>query len=345
MRILATADPELPVPPKLYGGIERIVDLLVRGLKARGHEVALVAHRDSSCPADKLFHWPGLRSQDAVDVLRNTVALYAAVREFRPDVLHSFSRALYMLPLYMSSLAKVMSYQRPPGLRQIRLASVLGGRTLTFTGCSEFICKRGQAAGGLWLAIHNFVDLDSYQYQPEVPSDAPLVFLSRIERIKGAHTAIEVALKTGRRLLIAGNHGESGQEGRYWREEIAPYLGRNGVEYVGPVNDAEKNQLLGSAAAMIVPIEWDEPFGIVFAEALACGTPVISCPRGALPEIIRHGTDGFLVQSVADACAAVEKLPGLARQVCRERAERCFSAPVIVSKYEQLYASAVGGKA
>jgi len=344
MRILITCDPELPVPPGLYGGVERIVDIVVRGIRTRGHAVGLVAHRDSTCAADQHFAWPGLRSQDAGDDLRNTATLWRAVREFRPHILHSFSRLLYMLPLYASRLPKIMSYGRPPGFRQVRLASLLGGDALNFTGCSEHICNEGRRAGGAWHAIHNCVELEIYEYRPAVPPDAPLVFLSRVERIKGAHTAIQVALKTGRRLLIAGNHGESGEEGRYWKGEIAPYLGRNGIEYVGPVNDAQKNQLLGNAAAMIVPIEWDEPFGIVFAEALACGTPVISCPRGALPEIVRHGTDGFLVQSVADACLAVEKLPGLARLACRERVERCFSAPMIVSKYEQLYASVVSNE-
>lgn len=344
VRVLITADPELPVPPKLYGGIERIVDLLVRGLKARGHEVALVAHRDSSCSADRLFPWPGLRSQDAVDILRNTRALRTAVREFRPDVLHSFSRALYLLSLLPSRIPKIMSYQRHPGFRQVAWASRLGGKSLVYTGCSEHICQQGRSAGGTWYPIHNCVELDKYTFQPAVAPDAPLVFLSRVERIKGAHTAIEIARRSGRRLLIAGNHGTSGEERRYWDLEIAPHLGHDGIKYVGPVNDIQKNELLGSAAAMVVPIEWDEPFGIVFAEALACGTPVISCPRGALPEIIRQGIDGFLVQSIADACAAVEKLQGIARAACRDRAERCFSASVIVAIYEQLYASAIGAR-
>jgi glycosyltransferase involved in cell wall biosynthesis len=107
----------------------------------------------------------------------------------------------------------------------------------------------------------------------------------------------------------------------------------------------QKNELRASAAVMIIPIEWDEPFGIVFAEAAAYGTRVISCPRGALPENIRRSIDGFLTQSVADACVAFGKLPGQARQACREQAHLCSSAPVVVSKYELLYARNTGGKA
>lgn len=343
MRILLTADPELPVPPKLYGGIERIVDVLVRELRARSHEVGLVAHRDSTSPAVKSFSWPGLRSQNRWDVLRNTVALWRTVRQFKPDVVHSFSRLAYLLPFLLTPNSKlqtpklVMSYQRKPTLKQVTRAAKLGGRTLAFTGCSEYICREGRMGGGNWHAIHNCVELDKYTFQPSVPADAPLVFLSRVERIKGAHTAIAVAKRTGRRLLIAGNHGTTGEEGRYWETEIAPHLGRDGIEYVGPVDDARKNKLLGQAAAMIVPIEWDEPFGIVFVEALACGTPIISCPHGALPEIVRHGADGFLVNSVEEACDAVVKLPVINRAECRQRAESEFSSGVVTEKYVALY--------
>ena len=340
MRILLTADPELPVPPQLYGGIERIVDLLITGLQTRGHTVGLVAHRDSTSPAAQVFPWPGLRSQQKLDTLRNTAALYSAVQQFQPDLIHSFSRVLYLLPLLTTRIPKVMSYQRRPSRRPVSWAAKLARGSLTFTGCSEHICRGGRLAGGVWHPIYNCVEIEKYTFQPTVTqSDAPLVFLSRVERIKGAHTAIAAALLTKRRLLIAGNHGTTGEEGRYWQEAIMPHLGRDGIEYVGPVNDAQKNALLGTAAAMIVPIEWEEPFGIVFAEALACGTPVISCPLGALPEIVRHSIDGYLVNSVESACTAIQNLPLIDRRNCRQRAEDCFSASVIVNKYEQLYHS------
>jgi glycosyltransferase involved in cell wall biosynthesis len=339
MRILITADPELPVPPTLYGGIERIIDILVRDLRTRGHEVGLVAHRDSTCRGDHFFPWPGLRSQSALDTLRNTVYLRSAVQQFKPDLLHSFSRLQYLLLLLPNSLPKVMSYQRRPTERTVQRAAKLAGSSLTFTGCSEHICQQGRIAGGVWHPIYNCVELEKYTFQPTVPEDAPLVFLSRVERIKGAHTAIAVARATGRRLLIAGNYANSGEAGLYWQNEIMPNLGQNGIEYIGPVNDTQKNDLLGQALAMIVPIEWEEPFGIVFAEALACGTPVISCARGALPEIIRHGIDGYLIRDVAEACEAIQNLSRLDRSCCRQRAEQNFSAPVILDQYETLYDS------
>lgn len=345
MRILVTADPELPVPPRLYGGIERIVDVLVKGLEARGHTVGLAAHRESTCAASRLFPWPGARSQDAVDIVRNTAALHAAARQFRPDVLHSYSRALYLLPLLPTRLPKIMSYQRHPGLRQVAWAARLGGGSLTFTGCSEHICQWGARGGGTWRAIHNCVELDKYTFRPAVAPDAPLVFLSRVERLKGAHLAIDIARRSGRRLLIAGNHGATGEDARYWEQEIAPHLGRDGIEYVGPVDDRQKDELLGGAAAMVVPIQWDEPFGIVFAESLACGTPVISCPRGALPEIVRDGVEGYLVAGADDGARAVAGLARIDRGACRARAEQCFSAAVVVALYEALYQSVARPKA
>ena len=213
--------------------------------------------------------------------------------------------------------------------------------SLTFTGCSGYIAGNGRRAGGRWEAIHNPVDVDRFAFSPSVPGDAPLVFLSRVERIKGAHTAIAVARRTGRRLLIAGNHSASGPEARYWEEEIRPHLGRDGIEYVGPVDDPQKIALLGGALAMIVPIEWNEPFGIVFAEALACGTPVISAPRGALPEIVASGVHGFLVEGVDAACAAVSRVGQIDRAACRRRAEEAFSAAFIVQEYERLYRSVI----
>ena len=332
----------LSVPPRFYGGIERIIASLIEKLRSRGHVVGLVAHPDSSAPTEFFLGWPHLEPRTVAQHMRNMFALRRAVLEFKPFLVHSFSRLLYMLPLLQGKVPIVMSYQRPTGGRQISVASKLAGDRLAFTGCSEYIAGMGRPHGGTWHAIPNFVDTDRYPFSRSVPKDAPLVFLSRIEKIKGVHIAIEVALRTGRRLIIAGNHAESGPDRLYFDESVKPFIGRNGIEYVGPVDDTAKIGLLGSALAMIVPILWDEPFGIVFAEALACGTPVISSPRGALPEIVRPGMDGFLVNSVEAACLAVSQIGGLDRGNCRQRVEEKFSAEVVTNQYEALYRSLSG---
>lgn len=339
MRILLTADPEIEVPPRLYGGIERIVDMLVRRMRAAGHRVGLVARPGSACVSDAFYPWPGLSSLAKADTLSNVFALRRAVREFQPDVVHSFSRIAYLLPLLRGPRPFVMSFQREPTHRTVRLAVGLAapGR-ITFTGCSEYIARQGRPGGGEWHGIPNFADTEGLTLNPSVPPDAPLVFLSRVEEIKGAHWAIEIARRTGRRLIIAGNHSDRDDpEGVFWRQKIAPEIGKGGVEYVGPVDDVQKNALLQQALAMIVPIQWNEPFGIVFAEALACGAPVISCPRGSLPEIVRPGVDGFLIKSIEEGCEAVGKVHALDRTECRRRAVEHFSADAVVARYLDLY--------
>ena len=338
VRVLLTVDPDIPVPPKLYGGIERVVDLLIQELRRRKHQVGLVAHADSECEVDFLQPWSGTSARIASHV-SNTVTLMKAVGAFRPQLVHSFSRLAYLMPLLIQRLPKIMSYQRHTRGKQITIASRLAGDSLIFTGCSEFIASMGRQWSTGWVAIPNFVDTNLYAFKPQVADDAPLVFLSRIERIKGAHTAIAVALKTNRRLILAGNRVDHEEGNAYWKNEIEPHLKKDGIEYVGPVNDEQKNELLGKAAAMIVPIEWDEPFGIVFAEALACGTPVISCARGALPDIINHGEHGFLIRSVEEGLEAVRRLGEIKRSDCRRRAQERFSRNVVVSQYEALYAS------
>ena len=337
MRILLTADPEIAVPPRGYGGIQRIVDALVREYRAQGHTVGLAARAGSESPADAVFGWPGNSSLSKLDTLRNTLALRRAARDFRPDLLHSFSRLAYLAPLLPTRLPKIMSYQRHTGGRQVALAARLGGRSLRFTGCSEFISAMGRKAGGDWRTIFNFIEPDKLDFVPSVPPDAPLVFLSRVESIKGADLAIAVARAAGRRLIIAGNHADTGPERDYWDREIAPHLGTAGIEYAGEVDDVRKNALLGRAAAMIVPIQWDEPFGIVFTEALAAGTPVITCARGALPEIVEEGRTGFFMGTVAEGAAAVGRLADIDRAECRRAALGRLSLAACAAQYVALY--------
>jgi len=337
MRILLTADPELPVPPQGYGGIERIVDALVRSYRSQGHPVGLVAHPASGSPADELFPWAGRRSPSGRDTLLNALTLRRAVRTFRPDVLHSFSRLAYLLPLLPSRLPKVMSYQRHTGGRQIALAARLAGASLRFTGCSEFICAQGRRAGGRWDAIPNFVEPDRYTFVPGVAADAPLVFLSRLESIKGPDLAIAIARAGGRHLILAGNRPDGGSEKAFWDTRIAPHLGREGIEWIGEIDDEAKNIVLGRAAALLVPVQWDEPFGIVFVEALACGTPILTCRRGATPEIIDEGRTGFFVSNADDGAAAIARLGALDRAACRRVAETRFSREACAAQYLALY--------
>ena len=157
MRILITADPEIEVPPRLYGGIERIVDGLVRHLRARGHKVCLVAKPGSQCPADAFYPWPGASSLSRADTVRNGLTLWRAVRAFKPDVIHSFSRLAYLTPLLRGTIPIIMSFQRDPTMRTVGMALKLASpEVVRFTGCSDYIAACGRRAGGDWRGIPNF---------------------------------------------------------------------------------------------------------------------------------------------------------------------------------------------
>ncbi|MGH9346651.1 MAG: glycosyltransferase [Vicinamibacterales bacterium] len=340
MRIAITADPYLPIPPRFYGGIERVVDLLVRGLGARGHDVTLFAHPDSRTTATL---WPygvpphttrGARARELAQVGAGLWLLRRSV-----DLVHSFGRLAALVPvLPLGGLPKIQSYQRPIPWDGVRHATRLARGRFVFTACSTSMYAGQDARGGAeWRTVFNGVDLTRYTPVAQVPADAPLVFLGRIERIKGPHHAVAIARRAGRRLVIAGNIFRCHDDPGFYEREVAPHVDGDAVQYAGPVDDGQKNRLLGSAAALLMPIEWDEPFGIVMAEALACGTPVIAFPRGSVPEVVVHGANGFHCGSVGEAAAAVAALGRIDRAAVRADAERRFGHDAIVTEYERLY--------
>ena len=162
------------------------------------------------------------------------------------------------------------------------------------------------------------------------------MFLSRLDKIKGCHNAIALAKKTGRKLIIAGNISHVKEEQTYFETEIKPHVDGNKIQYVGPLNDEEKNEYLGKCAALLMLIEWDEPFGMVMAEAMACGTPVIGFKRGSVPEVVEEGITGFVIDTLEEAIVAVKKIPIIDRSRCRERALGRFNVDIIAKDYLDL---------
>lgn len=336
MRILLVADAMIPVPPEQYGGIERVIDTLCREYVRLGHSVLLIAHPNSKCDVD-LIALPGRECTRTLDILRNAITIARAVYYFKPHIVHSFGRLAQIAPLLPTSVPKIMSYQREPYLPGIARAGRLARRgTLMFTGCSDYIAGQIARVATGPATVYNAAPIAKYDFKAVVADDAPLVFLGRIERIKGVHNAIEIALRTGRRLIIAGNVPEGEEHALYYRTMVEPHLGSD-VSYVGPVNDAQKNSILGAAAALIMAIEWNEPFGIVMAESLACGTPVLGTPRGAVPEVVEHGINGFLGDTPSAIAGCVSQLTQLDRGRCRQMFLDRFSERAIARQYLKLY--------
>jgi len=347
MRIAVTVDPYIPVPPRLYGGIERVVDLAVRGLASRGHQVTLFAHPDSTVPVPLVPYGVPPHSGRVVrarELWQLGSALLARRHAF--DVVVSWGRLAALAPILpLRHLPKIQRYCRNvvPWTSVCRAAR-LAGDSISFMGASASVydeLPRYGARGGRWYTVYDAIEPSQYVFEGRVAADAPLVFLGRIERIKGAHTAIAIATLARRKLVIAGNRAESGPEADYFEREIAPHLDRDGVRYIGPVDDRAKNALLGSAAALLFPIAWKEAFGVVMAESMACGTPVIAFPCGSVPEIIRDGVNGFIATDVPSAVLAVSRVAGLDRRQVRADCEARFSDRVLVDRLLSVIGDAV----
>lgn len=333
-------DPDIPVPPRHYGGIERVIHDLAQRYCALGHEVTLVAGPGSRSPGRLITYGRSGAGTIRIDWRLMTEVAPILLRESaRHDVVHNFGRLAWLFPIVWARARKVQTYMRYVAPRNIRMLNSLHPRRLTFTGVSDAIAGTGRPGGGDWRTVYNCAQIGQFDFVPEVPADAPLVFLGRLERCKGAHTAITVSELTGRRLVIAGNISTLPGERAYFENEIRPRIDGERVRYIGVVDNARKNELLGSAAAMLLPVEWFEPFPVVLPEAFACGTPILAFPGGGVPEGIEAGVTGWLCRSAVEMAALVERIPELSRAACRRIAQGRFSDDAIARAYLDIYAS------
>jgi len=330
-------DPGVSVPPKLYGGHERLVYMFAEQYIQMGHAVTIMAGPDSYC-SGKTIHFgknglPKSKFQSLWEVFVAWKYLYFNHQEY--DLIHNFGRLVYLIPILNKQVQKIMTYGRVVTSKNIEKIVAKPNKNLIFTGCSNYLVSTGNVAG-VWKTVYNAIDFSKYTLQSSVKGDAPLMFLSRLDKIKGCHNAIALAKKTGRKLIIAGNISHVKEEQTYFETEIKPHVDGNKIQYVGPLNDEEKNEYLGKCAALLMLIEWDEPFGMVMAEAMACGTPVIGFKRGSVPEVVEEGITGFVIDTLEEAIVAVKKIPIIDRSRCRERALGRFNVDIIAKDYLDL---------
>ncbi|MDC1505567.1 glycosyltransferase [Winogradskyella sp.] len=334
MKILIPVDPEIPVPPTLYGGVERLVDGLAHAYTAMGHEVYLLANPASNCTAaQEIFAFPALHSRGYGNVIKNAWQLYKVAKKVKPDVVHSFSRLLYTYPLLLTTnLAFLQTYGRFISPKSTKLASLIGSKKMNFTSAAKHMLNHLNDTRK-FTPIYNFVDVNYFKPNDQVEQDH-LMFLGRIEDIKGTKECIEVALATNTKLIIAGNI-QPGHD-NYFDTHIKPHLDNPLIVYVGPVNDEQKLYYLQKAKAFLFPIKWEEPFGIVMAEAMACGTPVIAFNRGSVPEVVKHQETGFVVNTTKEMIEGVSKINEIDREKVREVCVERFSLEVIATQYLEL---------
>jgi glycosyltransferase involved in cell wall biosynthesis len=332
-------DPFIRVPPDHYGGIERVIADLVSGLARAGHRVMLWAAPGSRVDADvqpfghegEWTRWSNIRNVACL-----SIRFSFHQREF--DIVHNFGRLAYLTSILPRAVPKVQTYMRTVNPANMVTAHRLRARRLHYTAVSGAIRDTGRAGGGDWSVIYNCAVPERYTFSESVDAQtAPLVFLGRLDRCKGVHHAITVAERLQRPLILAGSISPLAHEQAYFDQELKPRIDGSLIRFVGPVNDAQKQALLGSAAAMLMPIEWEEPFPVVLPESMLCGTPLIAFRRGGVPEGIDDGRTGFLCDTVDEMTALVPRLAGISRRDVRNEAERRFSDRTIVAEYERLY--------
>jgi glycosyltransferase involved in cell wall biosynthesis len=334
MKILMLADPVVPVPPIFYGGVERVINVVSEELIRLGLDITVLCHPLSTCAAKKLVY-PDLGINRFARI-KNMLFLIKHITRNKYDIIHSFAHFDMLIPFWPLRMNIIQSFQSLPHSAAFRKRLFfVPRRNLFFTTCGYHMVNQIKAIAETY-PIHNCVPTHFYDFKETVADDAPLVFLGRIEPIKGVHHAIRIALETNQNLIIAGNRSNDPRVDAYFQHKIEPYLSKQ-IQYIGPINDDQKNKILGSASALLMPIEWDEPFGIVMAESLACGTPVIGFSRGSVPEIIMNGLTGQACHSIEEMCLAVRNLNKFSRKSCRDYAEKMFSSQVIANNYVSLY--------
>lgn len=333
-------------PPPRYGGTERVVYNLTQQLVAKGHQVTLFACGTSKTSAELVAVCPrplfrdGVAWTNVMYPLLNITAAFDRADDF--DIIHvhlNKSSDYLALPLSVPVAKKVvvtLHFPYPTSQNRLDRHAVLQKyKDLNYVSISN-----AQRLGGEnlnWLAtVHNGIDLTPYAFNPS-PKDY-FIWIGKFNPDKGVHLAIEAVKKTGQKLILGGkiDHLEKADLA-YYESKVKPHIDNKHIMYVGELDDAQKNKYFGEAIAFLNPIQWNEPFGLVMAESLACGTPVIAYNNGASPEIITDQKTGFLVHSVDEMVKRMKEVKSIDRKECRARAEQHFSAEKMTAGYLAVY--------
>lgn len=336
MRVALIAAPFIPVPPKLYGGTELFIAHLAEGLVHRGIDAVVYSNGESKVKAENRYlygtmEWPVHTDVQAQFKDANHTAWAVHDAAASCDIIHlnnatglSYSRFVNSAFVHTVHHPKVDAlsefYQFYPDVSYVMISDA----------------QRRLESMSRMQTIHHGVPMEAYI--PLEEKRPYLAFIGRIAPIKGTHLAIEIAKKAGIPLKIAGEVQPLFQD--YFDTQVRPHIDGKFIEYLGPADAAAKNELLGNAMAMLFPIQWEEPFGLVMIESMACGTPVIALEGGSVREVVKNGVSGWVCRCLDEMVEAVQTL-NIRPRIVREYAESNFSVDAMVEQYICLYDSLI----
>lgn len=340
LRIAMVAPPWFTVPPSGYGGIEAMVAELTDGLVERGHHVTLIAAGEPGTKAQQFIpvydQPPSCRLGEPLPEVYHAAAAAQILSGLEVDVVHDHTLAGPLLARGRTAPTVVTAHGPVTGEPGDYLARL--GDTVDVVAISA--AQQLPRPDINWVAtVHNSIDVTSFPFGDG--DGGYLLFIGRFNPDKGAHLAIDAARAAGRRIVLAGKLNEPAEKA-YFEQTIRPRLG-SGVEYVGEADATTKRELYADAEALLFPVCWDEPFGMVMIEAMACGTPVIALNRGSVPEVVAHGRTGIVIDEPDHLASAIEAAASIDRSECRHHVQDHFDAPVMVTGYEAVYQTILEG--
>jgi glycosyltransferase involved in cell wall biosynthesis len=339
MRIAMIAPVWIPIPPEGYGGIERVIALLVDELVGEGHDVTLFAAGSSRTRAKQVTYMqepPTLHMGETLFDAYHVGQAYRDIDGGDYDVVHD--HAGFLGPAFAGLIHQpVVHTLHGPFTRDTRMFYEAFKKDCYYVAISQRQRECGPDLNYLGV-VPNAVDIDEHSYESE--KEDYLVYVSRICEAKGAEQAVLLAMEKGQRILLAGKIDAGGDQ-EYFDRCIRPHVDGERVVYLGEVSTQEKVYILQRARAFLFPIQWEEPFGLVMVEAMACGTPVLATRWGAVPEVVEHGLTGFLADSPTGLLEYFDRLDELNPLACRREAEERFSPEVMAASYLEIYRKAI----
>jgi len=333
MRIAQVSTPHESTPPERYGGIERVVSLITEKLVERGHDVTLFATRNSKTKAKLHSFFPRpVRPYDFKLELLQASEVIKHADEF--DIIHNHADGVIPF-LQFADCPSLTTLHNP--LANVTLPYFIYYKNANYAAVSSYQSRKIEYLPHVWV-VHNSLNTEEFPFSDQ--KENFLLFVGYFAPYKGMDIAIEVAKRLNQKLVIIAKLDDSAWAQEYYKTKIAPHIDGEQICYLGEMGE-ERKEFFRKAKCLLCPIQGYEPFGLVMIEAMACGTPVVAFNRASVPEIVRSGVTGFVVEDVESMVEAVKQIDTINPQACREHVIRNFSVDLMTDRYLSIYQQAI----